>query len=1143
MLTGLMMDGPSDAWAGKSMAVLKFDALKVSNTEADSIRQQVLALISKRSEFTPLSVRTMEQRDPRTRKAATQLCGHAGADCYGDVARQLQVDCLMVGVVEKLEAKIAIELKIFDLKERDFIKSEVGFARDGSVTIDQAVAVVTEKLVGSYGTLMVIANVKDADVLVDGQVIGTVAQGNFDRVRIGKRRVQIRRKGYSEFSGEVTVRPVDVVRVETVLAPFPHKLDIESNVVGAKVYIGETAIGFTPIHGYQIQTFGTFVLKLSKPDYFDASRVITIDPGGETRLRIMMSTTQGTLQVLCNELDAEVFLDGASIGLTPIETIPAVSNGKHELKLIKANFYPYLKQIVVKPGKTLRIDADLKPLFGQLSVTSNESNAQILIDGQAIGQTPYDSFVEIERGRHRLRVEKANFFPYERDIKLSPGKKNVVFAELKTMLGVLNIRTPVIGARVKIDGKLIGLTPLDPIGGIRMGDHNLSVSHPDYFPEERSFALQGGETKDMPLRLRSLSGSLKVISNVKGAQVTLDRELLGVTPFAVPQKIAVGEHEIAVVANGYHPYRGKISIESDAVATKEIALEPILGSLSIKSTIDPVQVYQDDRLLGTTPLELINRIPVGALSLSLRKNGYRDETIQVVVRDGQTTVVVPALIALPAKLSVTSDPDNAKVFLGSKLLGVTPISGMAITKFGPYALRVEKRDFQSIIRDVDIQPGEQISLKFDLRQSGGSIDLKISPNGSRVFVDDRLVGTSPIEQLKGLAAGEHQVRAVHDGYVEQTKTVSVGPGAQRLVTIQLLSQFGRISIDSTVRQADVFLDNHPLGQTPLKIVEQVEPGAHELRVTKDGYYPFKTAFQISSNELVAIPVKLARVLGGLQVTANVTDADVFLDGDRIGKAPFQLAEGKPVGNYRLRVSKVGYADFSQDIVIRDRAVTRVKALLEAKPAILSVRGGEVGAEVALDGKKIGVIPIERYRLDRFGEHTLRIRPRGASATQRTLIVEPGDQLDIDLGRAEVFGSLRLTIEPDDARVVMNGQDVGSTPLSPIQALKPGVYYLSVTKPGYLSKEQAVEVGSGEETEVSIRLKGALALLAIRSKPPLATVRIDGKKIGKTDLRQRLEPGLHKIDVTKTGYIPVSKTVTLRPGFRGTLRVTLERKRQ
>ncbi|NMB77134.1 MAG: PEGA domain-containing protein [Myxococcales bacterium] len=76
----------------------------------------------------------------------------------------------------------------------------------------------------------------------------------------------------------------------------------------------------------------------------------------------------------------------------------------------------------------------------------------------------------------------------------------------------------------------------------------------------------------------------------------------------------------------------------------------------------------------------------------------------------------------------------------------------------------------------------------------------------------------------------------------------------------------------------------------------------------------------------------------IKVYANVTGADVFLDGQKLGQTPLILTRDPGPGAHRLEIAAAGYEPFSQEISAQESGDIHVEAVLrtrapEADPAL------------------------------------------------------------------------------------------------------------------------------------------------------------------------------------------------------------------
>lgn len=115
--------------------------------------------------------------------------------------------------------------------------------------------------------------------------------------------------------------------------------------------------------------------------------------------------------------------------------------------------------------------------------------------------------------------------------------------------GRLTLTTKPQGAKVLLDGAELGVAPLDE-AELAAGTHEVTVSLAGYETERRTVVVQVGKKSAVALKLRPSGGALAVSSKPKGAAVSIDGQVVGVTPLSdVP--LSLGSHEVRLSAAGY----------------------------------------------------------------------------------------------------------------------------------------------------------------------------------------------------------------------------------------------------------------------------------------------------------------------------------------------------------------------------------------------------------------------------------------------------------------------------------------------------------------------------------------------------------------------------------------------------------------
>lgn len=160
---------------------------------------------------------------------------------------------------------------------------------------------------------------------------------------------------------------------------------------------------------------------------------------------------------------------------------------------------------------------------------------------------------------------------------------------------------------------------------------------------------------------------------------------------------------------------------------------------------------------------------------------------------------------LVGRLLIRSTPAGARVFVDDRDVGRTPAAVRDVA-VGAHRVRVVHEGYATQERSLTIsrkRPTQAltIGLKPTARNSkaaaaavqkpaappqrtiagvGGALVVDSRPEGAKVFLDGKLVGTTPMS-LPSIAAGEHTVRLERDGYKNWSSTVRVaGPGQNRV---------------------------------------------------------------------------------------------------------------------------------------------------------------------------------------------------------------------------------------------------------------------------------------------------------------------------------------------------------------------------
>ncbi len=281
----------------------------------------------------------------------------------------------------------------------------------------------------------------------------------------------------------------------------------------------------------------------------------------------------GVLIINSEPSGAKVYIDDVLRGTTPLKF--KIEPGVHTLRLELEGCKPIEKEISISVGESLELNFKFEALLGVLSISSNPIGADVYIDGVPKGVTPLE--IEVEPGRHILRLELEGYKPIEKEIEISAGESSKLNFELKALPGVLVIDSEPSGAKVYIDGMLKDETPTE--FEVEPGRHVLRLELEGYEPVEREIEISAGDSLELSFKLKVLLGILTIDSEPSGAKVYIDDVLKGKTPLEI--EVEPGRHILRLELEGYKPIEKEISISAGDSLELSFGLEREVGVIHI----------------------------------------------------------------------------------------------------------------------------------------------------------------------------------------------------------------------------------------------------------------------------------------------------------------------------------------------------------------------------------------------------------------------------------------------------------------------------------------------------------------------------------------------------------------------------------
>ncbi len=317
--------------------------------------------------------------------------------------------------------------------------------------------------------------------------------------------------------------------------------------------------------------------------------------------------------------------------------------GSYQVTLQNEGYHDVVTRLLVSAEQSQTHPFSMRKLPGIISFSSGSlKDARVRIDGVDIGQTPVVD-IAVEPGEHQLSISKDRYLDYGEVITIEGRSVVQAYeANLEPAWATVSLTTSPSGADVLVDGELIGSTPIN--AEILQGQRDLVLKLVGHKAWQEELDVLAGEDFSVPLvELEPADGLLFIQSNPTAASVIIGGEFKGLTPLEValsPEQ----SHELAFFKNGYHSNTLSIRTKANEERDIDIALDPILTTVSIVSQPEDAELYVDGefRGLANQTIELMT----ASQQIEIRKAGFVPYSTEFTSRPGLDQVINVALKSL-----------------------------------------------------------------------------------------------------------------------------------------------------------------------------------------------------------------------------------------------------------------------------------------------------------------------------------------------------------------------------------------------------------------------------------------------------------------------------------------------------------------
>ena len=431
-------------------------------------------------------------------------------------------------------------------------------------------------------------------------------------------------------------------------------------------------------------------------------------------------------------------------------------------------------------------------------------------------------------------------------------------------------------------------------------------------------------------------------------------------------------------------------------------------------------------------------------------------------------------------------------------------------------------------------------ILFKILSPGGEpvneayISISTTPPGSEIFVNDKSIGKSPIEEFKIESDKNISVKISKEGFNPLDTTLNIKSGEKENLAFKLNPvQKEQINITTNPPGAKLIVNNNSAGISPIDNYS-VSLGVNNIKIEKVGYLLVDTMIRVNKDLANSFNFNLMKDpnfkgFGTLKITSDPTGALVLLNGEFVGKTPFENKE-LAVAEYQLTLRKSDYNDYNESIRI---TLNKTKTIARQLISSSTTTGDQFGkikvttkpseATVYLDGEFVGSTPYTNNKIP-VGTHNLLIKKKGYGEISETITISLGKltpvskNLESTQNLETVKGKIEILVRPYGSIYIddeLKAQDTNS-PFT--TELPGGKHTIRLVHPTLGKASIPINI-TDEKLQKYIFDLSRVVKLTIVSNPPNCEIFINGESIGNTPSQYKLKAGSYRIVIKKDGYKP------------------------
>ncbi|MCH9843392.1 MAG: PEGA domain-containing protein [Gammaproteobacteria bacterium] len=316
----------------------------------------------------------------------------------------------------------------------------------------------------------------------------------------------------------------------------------------------------------------------------------------------------------------------------------------------------------------------------------------------------------------------------------------------------------------------------------------------------------------------------------------------------------------------------------------------------------------------------------------------------------------------------------------------------------------------------------------------------------------------------------------------------------------------------------------------------IRPGGYSLKALAPGYVDLNHIFSVDEKDHTKIELTMKKKPGHLEITTEPSGSEILMNNKLVGLAPFNI-KSLQSGEHSINLNLPRYKTKRLNVQIKGLDIQQnLHVDLEPNWGFIELSSSPTGAQIRIDGKFAGITPFTAPILS-SGE-LVSISFDGYKTWSKKLSVNSNETKKLSTVSLEpVDGVINLVTSPPEATVTMDGEYIGNTPLT-LYLDAQEEHSISIFLNGYLIQKKSISLSSGEERNITLKLKPDIGIIKVLVSPKDSSVWIEKKLLGIGDGSFELPSHPQLLEIKRAGYETYKKNIIPQPQFEQTIKVQL-----